>query len=314
MIEAVSVEDVALPHGTARVLTLQRPDERNPLDHATVARLRALAEDADADSGGARRDRHRRGPRVLRRRRPARVPRHVPEHEQAFRAFLDEFRALNARLEHGRFVSIAMVNGACVAGGLELALACDLITIADDARIGDGHLGTGQIDGAGGSQRLVRALGVQRAKQLLLTGRLWTGRRSRRRRAGACSACPAASCATRTLELAAELARPQPARGEAHEDPGRATPRTSASRRRSPPSRTSSPATRPEPRRQGGPARVPRAPGAALHRSVAAHSSGSVAAVCPDRVEATRRSASDDLRDRSLRSAARRRRRPGAPS
>ena len=46
----VSVEDVALTHGTARILTLARPDERNPLDHATVSRLRSLTEEADADS------------------------------------------------------------------------------------------------------------------------------------------------------------------------------------------------------------------------------------------------------------------------
>ena len=152
--QPVSVEDVALTHGTARILTLARPDERNPLDHATVSRLRALTEEADADSvvrtviitgeghafsaGG-----------------DLRAYIDMYEHEREFRAFLDEFRRADARLEHGRFVSIAMVNGPCVAGGLELALACDLITVADDARIGDGHLGTGQIDGAGGSQRLV---------------------------------------------------------------------------------------------------------------------------------------------------------------
>ena len=203
--ETVSVEDVALSHGTARVLTLARPDDRNPLDHATVdplARAHArrptptpwcvssiVTGAGPAFSAGG----------------DLRAYIDLYEQEREFRAFLDEFRALNARLEHGRFVSIAMVNGACVAGGLELALACDLITVADEARIGDGHLGTGQIDGAGGSQRLVRALGVQRAKQLLLTGRLWTGVEAAD--AGlALFSVPAVELRERTLELAAELA------------------------------------------------------------------------------------------------------------
>lgn len=201
---AVEVEDVALPHGAARVLTLQRPNERNPLDHMTVARLRALADAADVDPTirvliitGA-------GP-AFSAGGDLRAYLDLYRNRHAFRAFLDEFRALNARIEHGRFVSIAMVNGACVAGGLELALACDLITVADEARIGDGHIRTGQIDGAGGSQRLVRALGVQRAKQLLLTGHLWSGTQAVAAGLALFSA-PEDQLRPRTLELAAELA------------------------------------------------------------------------------------------------------------
>jgi enoyl-CoA hydratase len=205
---SVQVEDVPLSHGVARVLTLGRPDARNPLDYETVTRLRVLAEEADADplarvlivtgsgtafsAGG-----------------DLRAYIELYRAEYAFRSFLDEFRLLNARMEHGRFVSIAMVNGACVAGGLELALACDLITVADDAPIGDGHLATAQIDGAGGSQRLVRAIGMQRATQLLLTGRLWTGEEAAA--AGlAVFSTPTGELRERTLALAAELAAHSP--------------------------------------------------------------------------------------------------------
>jgi enoyl-CoA hydratase len=206
--DLVDVEDVALPRGIARVLTLQRPEERNPLDHATVTRLRTLAEVADVDASvrvlvitGAGTAFSAGG--------DLRAYLELYRDPDAFRAFLDDFRSLNARLEDGRFVSIAMVNGPCVAGGLELALACDLIVIADDARIGDGHINTGQIDGAGGSQRLVRALGTQRARQLLLTGALWTGVEAAANGLAWFSA-PITDLRARTFELAAQLANHSP--------------------------------------------------------------------------------------------------------
>jgi enoyl-CoA hydratase/carnithine racemase len=65
---------------------------------------------------------------------------------------------------------IASVNGAAIAGGLELALACDFIVAADHARFGFSEVTRGIMPGGGGTQQLPRAIGIRRSKELIFTG------------------------------------------------------------------------------------------------------------------------------------------------
>ena len=65
---------------------------------------------------------------------------------------------------------IAAVNGAAYAGGMEIALACDFVYAADHARFALTEVTLGIIPGAAGTQNLPRAVGVRRAKEIILTG------------------------------------------------------------------------------------------------------------------------------------------------
>jgi enoyl-CoA hydratase/carnithine racemase len=66
--------------------------------------------------------------------------------------------------------TVAAIDGWCIAGGLELALACDIRVAGDGAQIGDWHANINSIGGAGATVRLVRLLGPARAKELVFSG------------------------------------------------------------------------------------------------------------------------------------------------
>ncbi|MBM4379413.1 MAG: enoyl-CoA hydratase/isomerase family protein [Deltaproteobacteria bacterium] len=75
-----------------------------------------------------------------------------------------------AALEALPFPTIAAINGFALGGGLELALACDLLYASEKAKLGFPEASLAVIPGFGGTQRLTRLVGKQRAKELVLTG------------------------------------------------------------------------------------------------------------------------------------------------
>jgi enoyl-CoA hydratase len=72
-------------------------------------------------------------------------------------------------------IVIARVNGFCFTGALEMVLACDLVVVANEARLGDTHAKWGLRPTWGMSQRLPRIVGIVRARELSYTGRTFTG-------------------------------------------------------------------------------------------------------------------------------------------
>ena len=90
-------------------------------------------------------------------------------------------RAINAAVDAlavAPMPTIALINGLAMGGGCEIALACDLRYIAEDAQIGLTEARIGAIPGAGGTQRMPRVVGASRALELMLTGEPVTGTRA----------------------------------------------------------------------------------------------------------------------------------------
>ena len=110
-------------------------------------------------------------------------------------------------LFHG--VTIAAVNGFALGGGMELAMACDLILLDEKARLGQPEVNLGVIPGFGGTQRLVRLAGAQRARELIFTGRTIKSEEAVRLGIGL-KVCPEGTVLDEAIEMARTIAAKGP--------------------------------------------------------------------------------------------------------
>ena len=160
--------------GAVRHVVLNRPEKRNALNDELIGGIRAALEAAAADRDvlcvvvrGA-------GPLFSSGMDLAALAALAadPERLREFRRPILETWNL---LEEMAKPTICQVHGACIGGAMELALACDLRVMAADAFIGMPETRVGLIPDVGGSSRLPAVVGLGRAKELVMTGRMIDG-------------------------------------------------------------------------------------------------------------------------------------------
>ena len=190
-------------HGSVGLARLNRPEARNALSPDLIEELGALLERWDDDpdvtciviAGGD--DWFAAGADIK---------------SMATRSFQEGLISPSARfwprLARVRTPLVAAVSGYALGGGCELALACDMIVASESAEFGQPEILLGIIPGGGGTQRLARVVGKQRAMELILTGRRIDAGEAQR--LGSSTSGAARRLAHAALELAAVIASRPP--------------------------------------------------------------------------------------------------------
>src|SRR6202030_2571652 len=162
------VEDLIFDKGAIATITINRPKALNALNRAVLEEITRVLRDIRHDAS-------------------VRVLIVTGAGERAFVAGADiaamsemsvtdglEFTRLGHRVMHTfedlPIPVIAAVNGFALGGGLELAMACDLIIASDKARFGQPEINLGLIPGFGGTQRLPHRIGHNKAREMIMTG------------------------------------------------------------------------------------------------------------------------------------------------
>src|SRR3954462_3701311 len=162
MAPAVAVEQ----DGAVGIVRLNRPEARNALSPQLMQELADAVESFDADEGI--------GCIVLAGSDEV-FAAGADIKAMAARSFQDVMNASTMpfwqRIAACRTPLIAAVSGFALGGGCELALLCDMIVASETAEFGQPEITLGIIPGGGGTQRLARVMGKERAMELILTGR-----------------------------------------------------------------------------------------------------------------------------------------------
>jgi len=205
-VAAVPLVLVAFPAGEpardgVALVTLNRPKALNALSYALLDELDAVLEALDADTECRAIVITGSGTRAFA--AGADVRELVEETTDSLHA-ADPFAVVD-RVGRLATPTIAAVRGFALGGGAELAMACDMLVAGDDAKFGQPEIAIGVIPGAGGTQRLARAIGRVRAMEMVLTGRQIDAAEAER--LGLVTrVVPAAETLERALDLAAKIA------------------------------------------------------------------------------------------------------------